>query len=66
MKKAIASISTESGPMTIYYNGAGQEITAEHGDLIEEAGHVADNLKDARKAARIMWSMDIWKFKPIQ
>lgn len=33
---AIATINTENGPTTIYYNGANTEITDESGNAIEE------------------------------
>ena len=57
MKKAIATISTDAGTMTIYYNGEGESLTAEtaDGSTVDECEYTARSLSDARNAARAMW-----------
>lgn len=71
MKKAIATISTSTGKMTIYYNGVGQPITAETADgHSEDCGTIARNLKDARAAAKMMWDdrdgCNVWGYRDVR
>lgn len=66
MKKAIATIINQKNePMTIYYNGANKEITAENENTVEEAGYVAESLEDAQQAAANMWSGSEWEYEEI-
>lgn len=59
-RKAIATIETEIGTMTIYYNGAGEEMTAERGDHVENIGYTPESYEDATDAVHMMYSTGPW------
>lgn len=61
MKKAIATIETEIGTMTIYYNGENEEITAETENVIEEIGYCPESIEDAREAVYEMYNYYVWE-----
>ena len=46
-RKALATIETEIGTATIYYNGPGAPITAEKDDIVEDKEFVPWNLQEA-------------------
>ena len=52
--KAFATIETNIGTMTIYYNGPGQSMTAEHGDIVDELDYVPVSFKDAIESIHMM------------
>lgn len=59
MKKAIGILrfpGNESLPLTIYYNGKGESITAENSQTVENLEYCAKDEADARDAARMMYS----------
>lgn len=58
--KAFATIETNVGTMTIFYNGAGQAMTAEHGDIVEELDYVPVSFKDAIDSIHMMYSYGPW------
>ena len=55
MKKAIATIETEIGIMTIYYNGEEEPLTAEKDDIIEEIEYTPESYEDALDAIDSMY-----------
>lgn len=59
-RKAIATIDTEIGTMTVYYNGAGEEMTAERGEHIEKIGYTPKSYDDAADAVHAMYSTGPW------
>ncbi|MBE6721855.1 MAG: hypothetical protein E7572_05130 [Ruminococcaceae bacterium] len=70
MRTAIATIDTDAGTMTIYYNGKGEALTAEtaDGNTVDECEYTAQSLQDARDAARMMWGYDggnVWGYQEI-
>jgi len=66
MKKAIATIETEIGTMTIYFNGAREEMTAEKGDTVEEIGCKPTSEDDAVDAIYAMYKLPCWGLKWIE
>lgn len=58
--KALATIETEIGIMTIYFNGIGEEMTAEQGEHVEEIGYTPESLEDAADAVSVMYSSGPW------
>ena len=58
MRKAIATIETESGTMAIYYNGANQGMTAEKGETVEEIGCTPAYIGEAEEAVWDMYHYD--------
>lgn len=58
--KALATIETEIGTMTIYFNGTGEEMTAEQGEHVEEIGYTPESLEDAEEAVSVMYSSGPW------
>jgi len=65
-KKAIGTIRGQDGKkMTVFYNGAYEEMTAEEENgCSEEVGYTPRSLQDAKEAAAIMWSGQEWDYKP--
>ena len=59
-RKALATIETEIGTMTIYFNGIGEEMTAEQGYIIEEIGYKPKSFEDAADAIHAMYSYGPW------
>lgn len=58
MKKAIGILHNPDNtaqPLTIYYNGSGECITAENSDIVENMEYYAKDEADARDAVRIMY-----------
>lgn len=56
MRTAIATIETEIGTMTIYFNGIGEEITGEKDDVIETLEYAPTSFIDAVNAVYDMYS----------
>lgn len=66
MKKAIGTITTEKGEMTLFYNGNKKNITGEKEDLVEEIECAPSSLKDARKSVKELYGgWKDWNFKTI-
>lgn len=66
MKKAIGILhnpDNNAEPLTIYYNGEGEYITAENSHTVENMEYRAENELDARDAARLMYSVWPWKYE---
>ena len=59
-RKAIATIETENGEMTIYYNGEGNELTAEKENTVEEIGYKPVSFDDAADAVYMMYGAGTW------
>lgn len=59
-RKAIATIDTENGEMTIYYNGIGQEMTAEKENYVESIGYKPESFEDASDAVYLMYGTGSW------
>lgn len=59
-RKALATIETEIGTMTIYFNGAGEEMTAEKKDHVERIGYLPKSIDDASDAVHMMYSAGPW------
>ena len=64
MKKAIATINTDAGTMTIYYNGSGEYMTAERDDIIEtiEDGKPS-TIDEACELAHNLYRSAEWDFE---
>lgn len=64
MKKeriAIATIETDAGQMTIFYNGINEEMTAEgENELVEEIGYRPKSLKDGVDTVCFMYDWSGW------
>ena len=56
----IGTIETEIGTMILCYNGAGEEMTAELDDLIEELGVMPETIEEARDIAWSMYNAPCW------
>ena len=54
-RKALATIVTDIGTMTIYFNGPGIPLTAEKDDVIETLEFTPFNLKEAENGIRGMY-----------
>lgn len=68
MKKAIGKILNPDGldePMTVYYNGEGEPMTAECGHLVEDIGYTPSSEEDAREAAMAMYGAWPWEYEEI-
>ena len=48
MKKAIATIETDNGTMTIYFNGSNEYLTAEARNVIEPDDYLIEVIEDAK------------------
>lgn len=59
-RKAVGTIETEIGTMTIYFNGDGEPLTAEIGDTVEEIGCTVHGISDAIDIACAMYSGAPW------
>lgn len=59
-RKALATIETDEGNMTIFYNGRWQALTAERGDIVETLDFVPRSLDDAAYAVDMMYSSGPW------
>lgn len=58
MRKAVARIETEIGTMTIYFNGIGNPITAENGDIVEEKELTPKSYDEAIDMIYSFWKYD--------
>lgn len=56
MKTPIATIETEIGTMTVYFNGIGKDLTAEKDDIVEELNYTSSSLRKALDAVYAMYS----------
>lgn len=68
MKKAIGILHNADGavtPMKIYFNGIGEPMTAENGDVVENIGYYAMSESDARDAARQIFPVWIWEYEEL-
>lgn len=57
-RMALAHIKVENPEfdhMTIYYNGDGEHLTAEHGDYVEDTDVTARNLTNAIRIIHDIW-----------
>lgn len=59
-RKALATIETEIGTMTIYFNGIGEEMTAEQGDYVEEIGYTPNSYEGAADTVYMMYGSGPW------
>lgn len=57
-----ARIKTEIGPMTLYFNGVGEEVTAEKDDVIENIGYKPESYSDACDSCAKMYSDSVWNY----
>lgn len=55
-RTAIATINTEIGTMTIYFNGANEEVTAELNEVVEEIGCCPETIVEACDTVYAMYS----------
>ena len=61
MKTAIATISTDIGTMTIYYNGENEPLTAETADVIEEMEYAPVSIEEAVNIVADLYCHDCWE-----
>lgn len=61
MKTSIATISTDIGTMTIYYNGANEAMTAETADVIDELEYKPCSMDEATKTVAALYCQDCWE-----
>lgn len=59
-RKALAMIETEIGTMAIYFNGIGEEMTAEKGDHVECIGIKPKSFEDASGFIHVMYCTRAW------
>lgn len=64
--KALATIETDKGKMTIFYNGAARPLTAENGDIVETLNCIPVSIAYARYAVSIMYSYGPWDLEWIK
>lgn len=68
MKKAIGVLhNPDNGaePLTIYYNGASQPMTAENAEVCEEMEYCPKDEADAMDAAQLMYSVWPWEYEEL-
>lgn len=65
MKKAIATIETEAGAATIYYNGRDEEMTAEAENIVEEIGCCPETIEEAIATVYAMYGSYEWNLEII-
>lgn len=56
----IGTIETEIGTMSLCYNGAGEEMTAELDDHVEGLGVTPKTIEEAREIAWSMYNSPYW------
>lgn len=69
MKKAIGILHNPDNcadPLTIYYNGPGEPVTAENSEKVEDMEYRAKDEADARDAARLMYSVWPWEYEALE
>lgn len=60
MKKSIATIETDIGTMTIYYNGENVPLTAEKDETVKELEYSPASIDGAIKAVEFMYQLPEW------
>ena len=63
MKTAIATIETKAGKTVIFFNGRGEELTADDGAVVEEIGYKPVNMEDAINAVKKMYRQACWNLE---